>query len=95
MARKAGIIATTIFLGKVGDGWIGWFVITSITVLALALQLLMVSLYNIPLLYYVPYNSTMHTVYSNIHACMHTLHVMHSCHIIFSVEYTLWSFRAL
>ena len=53
MARKAGIIATTIFLGKVGDGWIGWFVITSITVLALALQLLMVSLYNILLLYYV------------------------------------------
>ena len=42
MARKAGIIATTIFLGKVDDGWIAWFVITSITFLAIALQLLMV-----------------------------------------------------
>ena len=42
MARKAGIIATTILLGKVDGGWIAWFVITSITFLAIALQLLMV-----------------------------------------------------
>lgn len=39
MARKAGIVAATITLGKVGDGWLAWVTITAITLTAIGLQL--------------------------------------------------------
>eukprot|EP01047_Picozoa_sp_COSAG01_P008001 COSAG01_NODE_310_length_19129_cov_22.110615_5_plen_1172_part_00 len=42
MARKAIIITVTIWLGKVGDGWIAWFVISTTTLLAIALQTVLI-----------------------------------------------------
>ena len=38
-AFKAGIVAATITLGKVGDGWLAWVTITAITLTAIGLQL--------------------------------------------------------